>query len=63
MLKNDTKNKRKESISKCPYCDSELKDEIQNFCSFCKVKITYCKKCGSPISNNIEYCPNCGEKL
>lgn len=59
---NNSPNKNK-GFRKCPFCDSELKQENAEYCSYCKIEIRYCSKCGSPVSNNIALCPNCGAKL
>jgi len=63
MSKNNISNDIKNKTNKCPYCDSKLNDTKLPFCSYCKIKISYCKKCGHAVSNNLKVCPNCGEKL
>ena len=60
MKKNNKKNK---PVCKCPFCDNEIKSQDYPYCSYCKIKISYCDNCGSPVSDNIEYCPKCGKKL
>lgn len=63
MSKNNISNDIKNKTNKCPYCDIELDDTNLLYCSYCKVKISYCKECGHAVSNNIKVCPSCGEKL
>lgn len=63
MINNKPEFDKDKKSCKCPYCDSELKEENINYCFYCKIDIVYCTKCGSPVSSNIEYCPNCGAKL
>ncbi|GAG80318.1 hypothetical protein ES703_56787 [subsurface metagenome] len=63
MSKNNISNDIKNKTNKCPYCDIKLNDTKLPFCSYCKIKISYCKKCGHAVSNNLKVCPNCGEKL
>ncbi len=47
---------------KCPYCESELKDDTTDKCSFCNVEINFCSQCSYPVSDKVEKCPNCGAK-
>lgn len=43
----------------CPYCEGPLED-LEDFCTNCKVELEECPECGKPTSKGEEKCLHCG---
>ncbi|OFW56501.1 MAG: hypothetical protein A2W01_03570 [Candidatus Solincola sediminis] len=58
----DEQADKKQTICKCPYCEGEIKitSESEVICQPCMVNIVSCPKCGKPMREGQECCPDCG---
>jgi len=54
--------KEKSRKCKCPFCESELEFSCLEppFCKPCRIKFTFCKKCGEMFNEKLKKCPKCG---
>ncbi len=60
----ERKESQERGPCRCPYCEAEIEaaTEMPAFCQPCQIVIVSCRACGSPVREDSERCPACGEK-
>jgi hypothetical protein len=58
--RNKTEKSDNKEMSRCPYCDAEIRTVPFQYCPSCAVHFINCPSCNTNYSRDFDNCPECG---